>query len=85
MRELDLSALMTPAGNWGLLVDEGMSPEDAYDWIAECAAAPEFQTVLDHYRTRPEGREILQVARSYWDKAGLPCPWDRVLDLGPVS
>ncbi|MBA3947082.1 MAG: hypothetical protein H0X37_21290 [Herpetosiphonaceae bacterium] len=84
MRDLTLSDLMTPGGGHGLLMDEGMSFEAAYDLIAERAAEPDFQAVLDLYGARPEGREILQLARAYWDKAGLPCPWDRVLDLGPV-
>ncbi len=85
MRDLTLSDLMTPGGGHGLLMDEGYTFEQAYDIIAERAATPEFQAVLDIYGARPDGREILQLARSYCDKAGLPCPWDRMLDLRPVA
>ncbi len=80
--QLTVSDLLAPSGGYARLRDEqGMSPEAAFDAIAQRAAGPELRGVIAKYQMTPQGRELLTMLAGWWDRAGLPCPWDNVLEL----
>ncbi|MBA3947837.1 MAG: hypothetical protein H0X37_25200 [Herpetosiphonaceae bacterium] len=80
--DLQDADLLAPAGGHArLMYHAGMTHEQAYDLVAERAARPEFQAVIQQFQATPDGRALLAQARTYWDREGLPVPWDNVLEL----
>lgn len=86
----ELLILPSPADDehpydFAILLNEGMTPEQAFDQVAERVAIPEVQTVVKRCNASREGQEFLALLCTYWDEIGLPAPWDNRLDLRPRS
>jgi len=69
------------SGLYKLVEYHGMTPEQAFDQLAVTAALPAFQAMITEFEATADGRALLRDTIGFWDKEGLPCPWDNRLDL----
>jgi hypothetical protein len=86
MITIDSSDLFGPVGISRLMAYEGMTKEQAFDFLWRYLDQhPELQQMIRHCHESPQGRAFLADVRTAWDAEGLPVLWDRVLDLMPAS